>query len=70
MIDFVSVLGNNIELYADDYYVGMSANPEKLAQLILLHGGLAPTVYRSSDWIEHPNCEEFDAVWYKVCKLV
>lgn len=70
MIDFLTVEGNEIVMWADDHYVGQSANPEKLAEMIVKKGGLANAVYRSSDWIEHPNCEEFDFVWYRVCKLV
>lgn len=70
MIDFVSVREDRICLWNDNEMVFESNQYMDLAYGIHMNGGLAPVVYRSSDWDDSEFREDLDYTWYRACKLV
>lgn len=75
MIDFVSVVAGNIELWSGDKFFGAWCSPGMIAEVIRENGGLAPTVLHSSDWDEaecfgFDNQEQLENIWAKAVELV
>jgi hypothetical protein len=62
MINFVSVCEGCIELFdTEGKWVATYRSPGMIAEVIRENGGLAPVVYKSSDWDE-AECFGFDSV--------
>jgi hypothetical protein len=75
MIDFVSVVDGNIELWSGDEFFGAWCSPGMIAEVINENGGLAPTVFRSSDWYEaealgFDSQEQLETLWTKVMEAL
>jgi hypothetical protein len=72
MIDFIAPLKDKIILWKEDtdMPVCVSNIPTELANQIMIHGGPAATIYRSSEWDDSPYREKLDEIWQEVCDFL
>ena len=75
MINFLSVVDGNIELWSGDRFFGAWRSPAVIAEVINENGGLAPTVFRSSDWDDAESFgfdsqEELSTLWTQVMEAL